>query len=365
MNLFKTSIYTSISTAVGFISAFIITKVVSQKIGPAGLAFVGQFQNVTAILAMLATGAINTGVIKYLATYKTDKAKQQQVITTSLTIVICCSLCISLFVIVCATYLSNFSFHTPDLWIVFILYGSFISLTSLNILFASFFNGLKNIKNLTITNIATALTGVLITVIFAEWLGLKGILIAGNFTSLIVFAINIFFLKKIAGFHFKPDFKKWDNKIIRMLLAFALMNIVSGLLGPCTQILVRDKIIKDFSTVEAGYWQAITRISDYYLSFITTVLAVYYLPRLSEIEKQELRKEIMKGYKTILPVVIILSFLIWICKDLVVQIVFTQKFLPMIPLFKYQLLGDVLKIGSWLLAFLMLSKALNKNIYYN
>lgn len=32
----------------------------------------------------------------------------------------------------------------------------------------------------------------------------------------------------------------------------------------------------------------------------------------------------------------------------------------MIPLFKFQLLGDVLKIGSWVMAFIMLAKRLVK-----
>ena len=67
MKLIKTSFYTSISTSVTFISGFIVTKFVAVKIGPSGITYVGQYQNVIAILAMLSTLAITTGVIKYLA----------------------------------------------------------------------------------------------------------------------------------------------------------------------------------------------------------------------------------------------------------------------------------------------------------
>jgi PST family polysaccharide transporter len=35
-------------------------------------------------------------------------------------------------------------------------------------------------------------------------------------------------------------------------------------------------------------------------------------------------------------------------------------FLPMKPLFTFQLLGDFFKIGSWLLAYLMIAKAMTK-----
>ena len=85
------------------------------------------------------------------------------------------------------------------------------------------------------------------------------------------------------------------------------------------------------------------------------------MPRLSEINsKAELRNEIAKGYKIILPVVGTVAFLIWLLKDFIIHILFTPDFLPMKPLFTYQLLGDFFKIGSWLLAYLMLAKAMTK-----
>ena len=85
------------------------------------------------------------------------------------------------------------------------------------------------------------------------------------------------------------------------------------------------------------------------------------MPRLSEIQsKIELRNEILKGYKIILPVVGCIALIIWLLKDLVIHLLFTPEFLPMKPLFTFQLLGDFFKIGSWLLAYLMIAKAMTK-----
>ena len=361
MNLIKTSFYTSISTAVTFLSGFIVTKVVAVKIGPEGMAYVGQYQNSIAILAMFSTFAITSGVIKYLSTYRDDPVKQQQVVTTAMSIIILCSLAVSFFVIPASVFLSKTAFHTADFWVVYLLYGLFVGIISLNTLFSSVLNGLKEIRFLTTVNIIGSLTGILFTVGFAYLLGVKGVLIASNFTALVVFCINIYYSKKLKNIHCKPNFKKWDVPMVKLLLAFTLMGLVSGFASPTMQLLVRDRIISKFSLTDAGCWQAVTRISDYYLAFITTVLGVYYLPRLSEIDsKAELRKEIFNGYKIILPVVGLLAVLIWVFKVWIVHILFTVDFLPMIPLFKYQLIGDFLKIGSWLLGFIMLSKALTK-----
>ncbi|MEO7119907.1 MAG: O-antigen flippase, partial [Ginsengibacter sp.] len=69
----------------------------------------------------------------------------------------------------------------------------------------------------------------------------------------------------------------------------------------------------------------------------------------------------LKGYKIVLPVVAVLAFAIWLLKDLIIHLLFTPEFLPMKPLFTYQLLGDFFKIGSWLLGYLMIAKAMVKS----
>lgn len=360
MNLIKTSFYTSISTAITFISGFIVVKVVAVKIGPEGIAFVGQFQNTTAIFTMLATAAITTGVVKYLAEHKNNPVKSQQIINTAFLIVFFSSLIISLFVMTTSGYLSEAAFKTKNFWIVYFLFGLFTMFISFNSIFSAILNGLQEIRKFTIINIFSSLIGVTITVIFAYTLGLEGVLVASIASAFIIFFINIYFFNKL-GIKWKPNFKSWDKPVVKMLSGFSLMAIVSGFVVPSMQILVRDRIILQFSVTDAGYWQAVTKISDYYLGFITSVLGVYYMPRLSEIQsKVELRNEIAKGYKIILPVVGIIAFMIWLSKGFIIHILFTPEFLPMKPLFTYQLLGDFFKIGSWLLGYLLIAKAMTK-----
>jgi PST family polysaccharide transporter len=258
-------------------------------------------------------------------------------------------------------WLSKSAFHSADYWFAYLLYGAFLSIISLNTIFAAVLNGFKQIKNLTIVNIVTSLSGIAFTVWLAYSMGIKGVLIAVNFTALVVFITNLFFISKIEGIHWRPSFLKWDSEITKLLLAFTLMGLVSGFATPAMQFLVRERILNKFTVVDAGCWQGVTRISDYYLAFITTVLSVYYLPRFSEInDRAEMRHEIFRGYKIILPVVGILALTIWLCKFWVVKLLFTNEFMPMLPLFKFQLLGDFLKIGSWLLGFIMIAKGLTK-----
>ncbi len=358
MKLVKTSFYTSISTAVTFISGFIVTKVVAIEIGPAGMSYVGQYQNSVAIIAMLSTLAVTAGVIKYLAQHRQNDPERQRVISTALVIILISSFTVSVFVFLAKDLLSRQAFKDESFSDVFFLYSFFICVIAINNLISASYNGLKEIKYLTIVNIITSVTGICFTVFFAYKLGVKGVLIANNFTALVVFITHLIILRKNRFFNFKPSLSNWNKGTAKLLMGFTVMGIVSGLVIPSSQILIRSRIITSFSASEAGWWQAIMRISDYYLAFVTTVLSIYYLPRLSEIvDKAHLKQEIIKGYKIILPVVGIMAIAIWVCRVWVVHIVLTKDFLPMVPLFTFQLLGDFFKIGSWLLAYVLIAKA--------
>ncbi len=180
MNFFKTSFYTSVSTAINFISGFIIVKVVAVKIGPAGIALVGQFQNITAMLTIFATAAIATGVVKYLSEHQNDPAKRNQIINTAFVIVLVSSLIVSVFVMCASGYLSLAAFKTRNFWLVFFLFGFFMITISFNIIFSAILNGLKAIRQFTIINICASITGVVLAIIFTYAFGIEGVLISSH-----------------------------------------------------------------------------------------------------------------------------------------------------------------------------------------
>ena len=92
---------------------------------------------------------------------------------------------------------------------------------------------------------------------------------------------------------------------------------------------------------------------------VTSMLSVYYLPRLSELKTgAEIRREILLGYRVILPVAVVCACLVYLMRDFIIVTLFSAAFRPMEALFLWQLIGDVLKIASWLIAFVMLAKAM-------
>lgn len=107
-----------------------------------------------------------------------------------------------------------------------------------------------------------------------------------------------------------------------------------------------------------GLWQGVSSISDAYLQFITASFSVYLLPTLSRLQlKTEISAEIIKSLKFVLPAVALASFMVWLLRDFAIWLLFSSQFNGMRDLFAWQLVGDVLKVGSYVFGYLVIAKA--------
>jgi PST family polysaccharide transporter len=361
MNLINTSILSAISTIIRIITGFISVKVVSVYIGPSGLALVGQMQNFIGMINNIASAGINSGVVKYIAEYRDNEKIKQKILSSALKISIVLILPIAILIIFFSDYISLKLLKTYEYKSVFILFAITIFFFVMNGLLISILNGEGEIKKLTILNITGSLFGLLITLILVRKLNLYGALISGIVAQSIVFFITLMFVIKSKWFKLSMFLDKIDKEYRNKLLKYSFMTLVSAIMVPMSHIYIRNYIGTNLGWNAAGYWQAIWKISDVYLILITTTLSIYYLPKFSSIQdKTELKKEIIYGYKIIMPIVIIMAICIYIFRDFIIKLLFTKDFLPMKELFLYQLIGDVIKIASWLLGYIMLAKAMTK-----
>lgn len=360
MNFLSTSILTGISTLVKLASNLVINKIIAVYVGPAGVALIGQFQNFLGIITTIGNGAINSGVTKYVAEYNEEEQKRNDVITAAFVITFFSSLILGGLVFLTGNYLSVWIFKTDQYSLVFRLLGITLVFIGLNTVLLSIINGMKKIKLFITINISSSILSLLITSILTMKYKIVGALLAMVIVqSLIVLITLPIAVKKL---NIKVRFNKSVNKIyFQKLFGFSLMAIVSVIAVSVTQILIRNHLITTFSIEQAGYWQSVWLISSMYLMVLTTAFSTYYLPKLSELQRpEELRKEILSGYKIILPFVMITAFIIYILRDFIILVLFTSEFNEMRNLFALQLIGDFFKMASWTLAFLMIAKAMTK-----
>ena len=361
MTLIRTSLLNGIAVVIKMLTLLGINKILAIYVGPAGYAVIGQFQNAVQMITTFASGAINTGVTKYTAEYYEDEAKQHNVWRTAGTICLIGSLITSIAIATFNQTLAVWLLKDASYGGVFLWFAATLVLFTFNSLLLAILNGKKDIARYVIANIAGSVFALVVTTILAISFGLYGAMVALAAYQSISFFTTLAICCKAPWFKLRHIFGGVDRKEAQNLAKYAAMALTSAACVSISHILIRNHIGETLGWVAAGYWEAIWRLSAAYLMLVTTTLGVYYLPKFSELQKYSLiKQEIMRGYTLILPAVAVSGVLIYLLRDMMIELLFTSQFLPMRDLFGWQMLGDFLKVGSWMLAYLMLSKAMFK-----
>ena len=361
MNLLKTSVLNGVAVLIKTATMFLLNKILAVYVGPAGYAAIGQFQNFIQMITTFAGSAVNTAVVKYTAEYYTDEKKQRTVWQTAGSIVLIFSFIFTFLVLLFHQQLSFWIFKTGEYGSILIWFAVFLIFFNLNALLLAILNGKKEILKLVFANIAGSLFSLLVTGLLAVKLGLYGALVALCIYQSLNFIVTLYLSYRSEWFSFSYFFGKIDSDIAKKFLAFAAMALVSAICVPLSQMLIRGYLVHEYNATYAGYWEAMIRLSAAYLMLATTTLSVYYLPRLSELTSiQEIKEEVYLGYKFIFPLAVVGGTAVYLLKDWIIPLLFSPSFLPMRELFLWQMLGDSLKMGSWILAYLMLGKAMTK-----
>lgn len=360
-DIVKVFSFTAISTLVRMLTGFVSVKVVALIIGPSGIALLGQLNNFSSIIMAVACGGINTGVTKYIAECKEDNEIVKKLVSTAFRITIWCSSICGIAMIIFSVTLSRIIMRSSAFGYVFVFFGLTIFFYALNMLLSSILDGYKEFKKYVVVNIVGSIVGLIFTLTFVYSFGLKGALISAvTFQSIMLF-ISLWMIRRLPWASKAYFTNKFDKEIAKKYFRYTLMTFATAATVPLSQLLLRGYVISNISSVEAGWWEAMNRISNIYLMVITTSFSVYYLPRLSEIKHDgDLKQEIFKAYKIIVPVLLFGFTIIYFCRFIIIKVLFTKEFLSMENLFMWQLIGDFFKICSWLLAYLMIAKAMTK-----
>ncbi|WP_218241165.1 O-antigen translocase [Comamonas fluminis] len=359
MTLIKTSLLNAIAVAIKMLTMLGINKILAVYVGPSGYAALGQFQNAVQMITTFGSGAINTGVTKYTAEYFHDEALQHKVWRTAGTIALVGSIFTGVFVVFLNKYLALLFLKDENYGSVFIWFGVTLVFFVLNALLMAILNGKKEVFHYVIINIIGSLFSLAISALMIVSFGLYGALLTLAINQSLTFFVTLSLCYRKKWFNFRYIIGRVDKFTAINLGKYTAMALVSAITVPLSHIMVRNHLAAEFGWTVAGYWDAMWRLSTAYLMFVTTTLGVYYLPRLSELkDSKAIKNEILQGYKIILPLAIIGGASIYILRDFIVSALFSKDFYPMRDLFAWQMLGDTLKIGSWILAYLMLGKAL-------
>jgi len=361
MKLFKTSVLSALSTLIKMASSFIITKVISVYAGPSGLAIIGQLQNFINLIMLSAGGAFNTAVVKYTAEYNDDEGIKYQFWSAALGLSLLLNLLISAILFTFSNSLAILILNTATYSYVLKVFAISLPFFVLNTFLLSILNGQKQIKKFVTINIVLSFISLLLVVILTHFWKLNGALIAYVTNQSFVFIITLIILHRETWLRLSHFLYKIKREFVLKLLGFALITLSSVIASNLSMMFVRDYISENVSLESAGYWQGVWLLSQVVLTLIITSLSTYLLPKFSELNSKKLiTREIINGSYLIIPLAVLVAIVMFLLRDVIISLLYTKEFMPMAPLFLWQLIGTIFKVAGWLFGYVLVAKAMVK-----
>ena len=361
MNFIKTSFLSGLSTGISLLARLISTKIVAVYLGTNGMFLLGQLKDFLRLGNTISSFGIENGIVKYVAEFEEQKENLSNIIGTSFRINIISAFFVSLVILAFKNQISTFlQIDFDENFYFFLLVISVIS-ASIHTCFLSIYNGLNRIKLFVIVNIISSIVSAIILVLFVLEMQIIGAFYALVINQILSLIINIIFYTIYKPFLIQWVFKKYINEYFKKLSRFSIMAIVGPVCLIFSSFIVRDYIYDKFGADYAGSWEAMWRISAIYLLFLITTFKFYLIPTFSKLNDIELKKEVFKIWKLVVPIIILITTAVYFSKNIIINLLLSNEFILINSIIFFHLIGDIIKINCWVLGNIMISKAKTKS----
>lgn len=356
----------------GFVQAFNIiakvgvNKVVAVLLGTEGMGVIGLFQSTINVLSTVCGLGLSQSAVKDIS-QGTNESFEQFSKSISLTkkLVLLLALFGMFITMVLSPWLSEWTFGDDRytyafMWLSVVVFLNIITEGQLAIL-----KGARMLRLLAKASLLGSVVGLITSVPLYFWLGENGIVPSLIVAALTAMVLSWYFVRKV----------KYSNQVyaikqairegkMMMQMGIALMY-VSFLVG------VSDYIIRTFISNVAnvdvvGLYQAGSMIINSYFGIVITALTTDYYPRISAINRnnEELQQEFNRQSEVGLLMVGSLVIIILFAMPLVVKILYTEDFMPIISFLQYAVLGVLFTVCSNALGMILLAKQASKTFFY-
>ena len=342
---------------VRLIISLLVQNLLAYYTGQVGIAKVGQIRNISNILMSVSSLGVFNGVVKYVSEHKNNQQGLQKLFSTVFVLSTIATLTLSIVMYFSANMLSQWLFFTEAYAIVFKVLAVAAPFIAMNRIFNGVISGISAYKIHAKIEIIWYTLASLLLLVSLYYYNIGGVLLAIAVTPIVQFFVLIFIFGNTLREYI--IFKKLSFKtpLLKALLGFTLMSFVGTVFLNFIEIELRTLISDRISENEAGVWTAMSSISKIYMQFLVLIFPIYILPNYAKISSLALfKKQVKEIYTTLLPLVFVGMLAVYLCKNQIIEIIYTDAFLSMTPLFKWQLLADYTRFLAGVLAYYFISK---------
>ena len=150
------------------------------------------------------------------------------------------------------------------------------------------------------------------------------------------------------------------------LLRLGVPFMGAGLVGALVQLWIRIKLGNTLGAESLGHFQAASTISMQYIGFVLAAMGADYYPRLTGVIHDKKAASRLVNEQT--EIALLLSAPVFIAMvglaPWIIHLLYSSAFAPAVAVMRWQILGDVLKVASWPLGFVLLAAGAGKTFFW-
>ncbi len=355
--IFRSSSIIGGSSVINIAISILKVKALAVLLGPAGIGLMGIYQNIIGLASTIAGCGLATSGVRQLAASAGDEATLSIVRRT---------LWLANLMLGITGMGMLWLFREPLAKLVFedTVHAADVGWLGLGILFTliagsqtALLQGLRRIGDLARVNVYSAFVGACVGILAVYLLGKDGVLwfvLTAPATSVLVAMYYASKLPKTQSPHdWQAIRQQWQ-----LMLKIGIPFMGAGLLTLGTQLAARSMVLNELGLDASGYFQAAWAVSMTYIGFVLGAMGADYYPRLTAVITDHPRARQLVNDQTEMalllagPVLLaMLTLAPW-----VIHLLYAESFAPATDLLRWQVLGDIVKIASWPMGFILLAQ---------
>ena len=357
MNFIRTSLYSGVSTAISLLVRLISNKIIAVYLGTNGIFLLGQLKDFLRLSNVFSGFGIENGIIKYTSEFQKSDGELRKILSTSFKVHIFFSLIFCILILIFKNTIVEYLLVDFDSTFYFLILSISVISFSIHTLLMSIINGIKKIKLYVTINIISVIISAILMITLVLKYAIIGALYALIINQIITLLVTLILFYIYKPFSLSLLLSNFNTEYFKKLSGFSIMAITGPTCLIISTFIVRYYLSDKFDTNFAGSWEAMWRISAIYLLFLISTFKFYLIPTFSKLNSENLRKEVFKIWKVVVPIIIVITAGVYLLRDIIITVLLSNEFFLINEIIFLHLLGDIIKINCWVLGNILISKA--------
>lgn len=355
--IFRSSAIIGGSSVINIAIGIIKVKVLAVLLGPAGIGLMGVYQNIMGVASTIAGCGLATSGVRQLAASSGEEATLSIVRRTlwlaNLMLGLTGMVVLWLFREQVAELVFGDVAHVVDVgWLGVGVFFALIASSQTALL-----QGLRRIGDLARINVYSAIIGACVGIAAVYLVGKDGVIwfvVTAPATSAVV---AMYYASKLPKVKTPRDWQAIQQQC-QIMMKIGLPFMAAGLLTLLTLLVARSMVLNELGLNASGYFQAAWAISMTYVGFVLGAMGADYYPRLSAVITDHPRASQLVNEQAEMTLLmagpVLLAMLV--LAPWVIHLLYAASFAPATELLRWQVLGDIAKVVSWSMGFILLAQ---------